>query len=137
MAIYKDYSFDIGSNGLCQDLSGTNAVINAIKNIILSRKGNFPFTPDLGINIAKYQFELFDSFTLLQIKNELMQQVNKFIPAIDNVDITVSKLEEEINGKSTPILGIGITAVYAGEVVQTNYLVYKDKEEVYIKNETY
>ena len=109
----------------------------AIKNILLSRPGNFPFTPDLGLNIDKYQFELLDDYTLSDIKNGILYQINKFVPAIDGVAVSVDKVESEIRGEFVTGIGISVSAVYNGENVTANFLVLKDKEIVHVYNETF
>ncbi len=133
---YIDFSFDIADDGACKSYTGNNAMILAIRNILLSRPGNFPMTPSLGMDIAKYQFELFDDATLSSIKTELSRQIAKYVPTIDNVDISVSKIEQDINGKPMTALGISVAALADGVNTTSNFLVLKDKTEVRIYNET-
>lgn len=133
---YMDYTFDIGDDGLCKKYTGKNALILAVRNILLSRPGNYPFTPSLGMDIGKYQFELFDDATLSSIKTELSRQIAKYVPAIDNVEISVSKVEQERDGKPITALGISVSALADGSNTTSNFLVLKDKTEVRIYNET-
>lgn len=137
MAEYRDFSFELDEYGKTKEYSGVNAIIMAIKNILLSRPGNFPFTPDLGLNIDKYQFELLDDYTLSDIKNGILYQINKFVPAIDGVAVSVDKVESEIRGEFVTGIGISVSAVYNGENVTANFLVLKDKEIVHVYNETF
>lgn len=134
---YKDFTFELDEYGKTKEYSGTNAIILAIKNILLSRPGNFPFTPDLGVDIQRFQFELLDDYTLSDIKNQIMTQINKFIPTIDNVNVSVSKVEDNTLGEYSTGLGISVSAVYQGEGITTNFLLIKDKEIVYVYNETH
>lgn len=134
---YVDFSFEMDEYGKTKQYSGVNSIILAIKTILLSRPGNFPFTPELGMNIQKYQFDIFDEYTLSDIKTELLYQINKFVPGVDNVAISVDKVEIDNIESHDNALGISVSAIYSGENVTANFLLIKDKEIVYIYNETY
>ncbi len=128
---YRDFSFNTSAYGRCEEYSGTNAVILAIKNIILSRPGNYPFTPNLGLDIGKYQFALLDEHTLSTIKTELLQQINTYIPTISALNVIVGKVEDNENA-----IGIYISAMDNGEQLETNFVVIQDHEVVSVFNET-
>ena len=133
---YKDFEFEMDEYGKTKEYSGTNAIILAIKNILLSRPGNFPFTPDLGADIGQYQFELLDDYTLSDIKNNILNQINKFIPAIDNVSVSVDKVESEVQGEPANAIGISVSALENGESITTNFLIVKNKEILEVYDET-
>jgi phage baseplate assembly protein W len=133
---YVDFTMNVGDDGKCVKVTGVDAAVLAIRNILLSKPGNFPFTPSLGMDIAKYQFDLLDDATLSDIRAKLLQQINQFVPALDNIVASVDKVEEDINGKTIDALGISVSAVLDGEEVTTHYLVTQDDEEVHVYNET-
>lgn len=132
---YKDFSFEFGDTGVYKEYSGTNASILAIRNILLSRPGNFPFTPSLGMDIARYQFELLDSATIDDIKRQLLLQIGKFLPAIENVNVNVMKVEEDVNGELVTGIGINISAIDNSNTISANYLVLKNNGVVSVYNE--
>lgn len=115
MATYKDFSFDLGDDGLCQEYTGTDAMILAIRNILLSKPGNYPLTPSLGMNISKYQFDLIDDSEIRQIKSDLAEQIGKYIPNADDVSVEVSKISNTLSsGRTQYGLGIQIWATVDG-----------------------
>jgi len=130
MSEIVDFSFNLSEYNTCEKLSNANAVVYAIKNIILSRPGNFPLTPELGVNIAKYQFDLLDDETIKTIKTDILRQVAKYIPTIDNLVLTVKKVEDIINGQYVTALGINVTATENGEDVDVSYLFTQDGTDV-------
>lgn len=133
---YYDYMLTPDDSGKATTYSGVDAVILAIRNIILSRPGNYPLTPGLGMDIAKYEFDLLDKDTLSTIKSELNKQINKYIPTIDNVEVNVSKVEDtDASGNLVNGIGISVGLSLDGDTLTANYLVIQDKSEIKIYNE--
>jgi len=133
--IYKDFTFSRSEYNSVKELSGTNAIINAIKSLILGRNGNFPLTPGAGINIQKYQFEILDDIQLRQIKSDISKQIALYIPSIDNVSISVDKVEDIINGKTVTALGIKVAVSNGADSTEALLLVTKDHEDINIYDE--
>jgi len=51
MADYTDFEFELGDYGKAVEYNDENAIILAVRNILLSKPGNFPFNPSIGMNI--------------------------------------------------------------------------------------
>lgn len=132
---YKDWTFQKGSYELVESYYDKNAIVLAIRNIILAKKGNFPETPSLGMNIEKYQFDFLDDQTIANIKNELNDQISKYIPSVSGVDISIDKIDDEMTNSS--YLGISIMANTDGNNLTANFLIMKEQEEVKIYNEIF
>ena len=64
------------------------AIINSIKNLILTNHYERPFQPDLGSNIRRLLFEQVDSVTAAQIEREITEVIGNFEPRAQ-----VSKVE--------------------------------------------
>ena len=56
------------------------AVINSIKNLILTNHYERPFQPEIGSNIRRLLFEPVDSVTAAQIEREIAESINNFEP---------------------------------------------------------
>ena len=133
---FKDFSFNISEYGGTETLTGNNAVIYAIKNIILARPGNFPFHPEIGVNIGKYKFDILDDITIKSIQSDIIKQVSKAIPTIDSINIIVQKVEDDINGEHITALGIAVSALENGEKIEGTFLIRNDHDVISIFNET-
>ena len=133
MAEYTDFQLTKGEYVKASEYYDEDAIILAIRNILLSRPGNFPFNPSIGMNIKKYQFELLDEQTLADIRSELDRQIAQYIPSLGNVSLYVTKVEAD-NG--LPYLGISIGANMNGEKVTSNFIVGQDGDTVKVFNET-
>ena len=131
---YLDYSLNKGEYNTAAEFSDEDAVILAIKNILLSRPGNFPFNPSIGMNIKKYQFEFLDDSTLSDIRNELERNIGELIPSIGNVTIDIRKIEDE-NGQNYLCISIGSNI--NGVPTEANFVLSKKNEDIFIYNEIF
>lgn len=134
MADYLDYDFRLNEYGGMQTYTGKNAIVMAIRNILLTKPGNFPMTPGMGLDISKYMQEPADDITLSRIKSELSSQIAKYVPSVDSVTVSVTLVDKEFtdsNGDSEtePVIGISVSAL-GDEAVNANFLVLHDGEDV-------
>tara|TARA_B100000959_G_C14671493_1_gene496649 strand:- start:230 stop:703 length:474 start_codon:yes stop_codon:yes gene_type:complete len=70
--------------------SGSNAVKEQLKNLILTRKFERPFQPGLGSNIMALLFEPHDIITEQLIADEIRTVVENYQPNVDILDIIVN-----------------------------------------------
>ena len=89
MAKYRDFMLQQSDFIKAQEYTDTSAIILNIRNILLSRKGNFPFTPSFGMNVEKYQFDLLDDIQIDVIRSELSKHIAQYIPDISGVNVSV------------------------------------------------
>jgi hypothetical protein len=137
MAQYTDYSFNYSVFNKAAEFFDSNALILAIRNILFSKPGNYPFTPSFGMDIEKYQFDLLDNTQIEIIRSELLGQISKFIPSLENVFVDVRKVEDDINVISPQqgVIGIIVSSDLNSQPLTTSFLVYKDDGRVNILNE--
>jgi len=65
------------------------AVINYVKNLILTNHYERPFQPDLGSNVGKLLFENLDTITASSLEREILQTIENFEPRARVYRITV------------------------------------------------
>ena len=66
------------------------AVINALKNLILTNHYERPFQPEIGSNVRKLLFENLDMVTAGALEKEITQTINNFEPRVEVLGIIVS-----------------------------------------------
>jgi phage baseplate assembly protein W len=71
------------------------AVINALKNLILTNHYERPFQPDLGSNVRKLLFEHMDIITAAALEKEIEQTITNFEPRVQVLDISVAPNDEK------------------------------------------
>jgi len=139
---YKDFSFNLGNYNKMEEYTDAPVFVLAVRNILLSKPGNYPFTPGLGMDIEQYMFDLADENTKSRIESNLNKQINEYIDNAQNVNVQVEILEDpttDSEGKPLIryILGISVFASVNGENINTNFLLYRDKNILNVYNETY
>lgn len=65
------------------------AVVNSIKNLILTNHYERPFQPDIGSNVQKMLFDNMDNITAAAIQREILQTIKNFEPRVSVQTITV------------------------------------------------
>ena len=83
---FKDLSISMGMNPVTEDVLITtdeDAVKRALYNIVMTRKGERFFKPDLGSNVADLLFEPLDSATASLLQEEIEYVIIKYEPRIN------------------------------------------------------
>jgi phage baseplate assembly protein W len=87
---YKDLDLNFMVHPIRKDINKvTNqmAVINSIKNIILTSHYEKPFQPDFGSNVRKLLFENLDIITASALEREIEQTIRNFEPRVRVVSV--------------------------------------------------
>ena len=71
------------------------AVINSIKNLVLTNHYERPFQPELGSNIRRLLFENVDSVTAAVIENEITEVIGNFEPRAQVSKVTAVPSPDE------------------------------------------
>lgn len=89
--IYKDVSFSFIHPATGDVLPATDieAVKNSIKNIVLTPRGTRPFFPEFGTRVSRLLFELASPITASQIKDEIIDGVQKFEKRVSTFQVRV------------------------------------------------
>jgi phage baseplate assembly protein W len=80
---YSDLDLNFNIHPVRKDINkhkGEYAVINSVKNLILTSHYERPFQPDIGSNIRRLLFENLDSITAASLRREIEQTVENFEP---------------------------------------------------------
>jgi phage baseplate assembly protein W len=73
------------------------AVVNSIKNLILTNHYERPFQPDIGSNVRRMLFENMDTITATVLENEIAQTIKNYESRVDISTLNVSP-DYENNG---------------------------------------
>ena len=88
---FKDLSVTFKKHPVTDDLVQVKdkaAIVQAIQGILLTRKGERPFQPELGCDIQNMLFEPLDYASAGTIKQEIRETVDRYEPRV-----TVTKIE--------------------------------------------
>lgn len=90
---YKDLDLNFTIHPVKKDINKNideMAVINSVKNLILTNHYERPFQPDIGSNIQKLLFENMDHITASAIQREIHQTIKNFEPRVNLNAVKVS-----------------------------------------------
>jgi len=88
---FKDLDLSFAIHPIRKDVNihkAEYAVINSVKNLILTNHYEKPFRPQIGSNIRKLLFENIDSIIAAQIERAVVETINNFEPRVSVSEIT-------------------------------------------------
>jgi len=80
---FKDLDLNFTIHPIRKDINraiGPMAVVNSIKNLILTNYYERPFQPDVGSNVRRLLFENLDNITATTLKNEIERTIANYEP---------------------------------------------------------
>jgi phage baseplate assembly protein W len=97
---FKDLDLNFTIHPVRKDINrviGPMAVVNSIKNLILTNYYERPFQPDVGSNVRRLLFENLDNITAITLKNEIERTILNYEPRAEVKNINV-KADFDNNG---------------------------------------
>jgi len=95
---FKDLDLNFNIHPVKKDINTHNneyAVINSVKNLVLTNHYERPFQPEIGSNIRKLLFDNVDGITAARIEREIEETIENFEPRARISKITVSASPDE------------------------------------------
>ena len=95
---FSDLDMDLMMNPLTKDVSkvtGENAVKQALKNLLLFRKFDKPFHPEINSGIMDLLFEPASQITMFQMKRKIMDMIVAFDRRIRGVQVDITDMSDE------------------------------------------
>lgn len=95
---YKDLDLSFTKHPVRKDVNkhvDEMAVINSVKNLILTNHYERPFRPEVGSNIKRMLFEPMDSISSSLLEREIRQVLENFEPRVSIREISVSPNYDE------------------------------------------
>ena len=95
---FRDLDLNFAIHPLKKDINkhvDEIAVINAIKNLVLTSHYEKPFNPDYGSNVRKLLFETLDIITASAIEREIQQTIENYEPRVEILSLSVIPDDEQ------------------------------------------
>lgn len=102
---FKDISFSFDRHPKTKDVlikRNEQAIISAVKHLILTNKGERPFQPTLGTNINRLLFENIDVGIAAALSQEIENTIRRFEPRVELDSVKVVP-DYEYNGFSAEV----------------------------------
>ena len=115
---YKDFDLDFNKNEITNDVKtklGLSSISQSIKNIILTSKGERPFS-DMGTDIYRKVSENFTKEQMLEMKDQIIFSIGKYEPRVavdfNDVDIQIANTGAiTINIRYKIVNGLGVDTI--------------------------
>ena len=94
---YSDLDLNFTIHPVKKDINiwkDEQAVIHAVRNLLVTSHYERPFQPDLGSNIRRLLFEPLDNITATSLEREIIQTITNFEPRVRIIDLDVSTNDE-------------------------------------------
>ena len=95
---FRDLDLNFAIHPITKDVNiykAEYAVINSIKNLILTNHFEKPFQPEIGSNIRRLLFENVDSIMAAQIEREIEETITNFEPRVQISSVIAIHAPEE------------------------------------------
>lgn len=95
---FSDLDLNFTIHPVKKDLNrhvGEMAIVNSIKNLVLTNHYERPFRPSIGSNVRRLLFENMDGLTATSLENEIRQVITNFEPRARVVNVSASPMYEE------------------------------------------
>jgi phage baseplate assembly protein W len=93
VAAYSDLDLNFTIHPVKKDINrytNETAVVNSIKNLILTNHYERPFQPDIGSNVRRLLFENMDTITATTLEKEIQQTIKNYEPRANISRLNVS-----------------------------------------------
>ena len=92
-SLYTDLDLSLALDGVTGGdivpLTDIDAVVYAVKNLVLTNFNERPFQPNLGGNISGMLFEPADRLTIASLRNAIHYILERYEPRVDSVGVDV------------------------------------------------
>ncbi len=95
---FRDLDLNFAIHPITKDVNiykAEYAVINSVKNLILTNHFEKPFQPEVGSNIRRLLFENVDSIMAAQIEREIEETITNFEPRVQISSVIAVHAPEE------------------------------------------
>lgn len=99
-------------------IDAAESIFQDLRFLFMSSPGEWPFKPEMGIGLRKYLFESPTSPKFLELKTRIRDQIKKYLPAVEIMNVNIVETEEQENNVGIifeyriPQLGIDEAVVF-------------------------
>ena len=81
----------LNSYGDFSEVTGKDAVVNAVRNVLMCPRGTYPFDPEYGSDFYKKVFEPMNIQTEQELQFELEDAIKQYVPEviIQNINVVL------------------------------------------------
>ncbi len=93
--LVRDVAPVINANGDLTPLTGKDAIVNAIRTLLMTPRGLYPFDPEYGSKLHEKLFEMADEPTEREIYYEVKNVVERYVPEVKVSSVNMEWIPNE------------------------------------------
>lgn len=93
---YRDFSLDFATHPVTGDLvmkSDLKAIIQSVKNLIMTSAGEILWAPNIGGGVGDLMFEPNDNMMRMQLYDRITTTIQRFEPRVELQTLDIQKFE--------------------------------------------
>lgn len=93
---YRDFSLEFATHPVTGDLvmkTDIDAIIQSVKNLVLTSAGEFLWAPLMGGGVGDLLFEPNDNMMRMQLYDRIKTTIERYEPRVDLVNLDIQKFE--------------------------------------------
>ena len=118
--LYRDLGLTFNPHPVTKKLpilENEEAIKRAVRNVVLTNKGERFYNPLFGGNIRKYLFELFDNTTTISIRKTISRAIETYESRVSVIEVRV---DSNID-RNELYISTGFTIKSNNKLVETNF----------------
>lgn len=123
MALPKDVGYGLDDFQRMKVYSESESIARYILTILLTRPGNYPGLPHIGLNVKQLLYDDLNEFNATSLKEQIYEQCSALLPHIIGNDVYAGLIE--YNG--TTFLLIRVSVEIDSKMQTINYAFYQDE----------
>lgn len=123
MALPKDVGYGLDDFQRMKVYSESESIARYILTILLTRPGNYPGLPHIGLNVKQLLYDDLNEFNATSLKEQIYNQCSALLPHIVGDDVYAGLIE--YNG--TTFLLIRVSVEVNSKMQKINYAFYQDE----------
>jgi hypothetical protein len=127
----EELTLNISNYNKLDTSTGYVAYASLILQLLFMKPGTYPNSPNLGLDIGKYQFDLFDESEINEIEREIRDQLHQYLPQTESCNILVDSIS--LNDLGNKILGLGFSLYYKDGTYEFFVYIKQDNSDLDIR----
>ena len=111
-----------------KEVDELTAVAIRLNNLILMDQGTMPNDPKMGVGIRKYKFEYANTETIYKLRNDILEQMEMYLPIERNYDINVYIEIDPDSLDNKKVIYVKFDIMYKNNEIKTFIIAYKNPE---------
>ena len=129
IALTTEQTLWVDDFNISKEVDELTAIAIRLNNLIMMNPGTMPNDPKMGVGVRKYNFEYANTETIYKLRNDILEQMELYLPIEKNYDINVFiEADEDSLYHNKKVIYIKFDILYKNNKNKTFIIAYKNPE---------